>query len=154
MLPNENCAASRSAVKSWVFAGSDRGRERAAVMYTLIQTAKLNDIDPQAWLADVLARINDHNLQSLDQLLPWNWKAALGKARCVSGGVPLLGYRSQRGPSPDAYEHRRPLQLADSTRPLVKGPMIALTDKALAFDDRGHRGSQKATRRVACCRSR
>ena len=62
--------------KSWLFAGSDRGGERAAVMYTLIQTAKLNDVDPQAWLADVLARINDHNIQELDQLLPWNWKAA------------------------------------------------------------------------------
>ena len=61
--------------KSWLFAGSDRGAERAAVMYTLIQTAKLNDIDPQAWLADVLARINDHNIQDLDQLLPWNWRA-------------------------------------------------------------------------------
>ena len=48
--------------KSWLFAGSDRGGERAAVMLTLIQTAKLNDIDPQAWLADVLARINDHNI--------------------------------------------------------------------------------------------
>jgi len=44
-------------------------------MFTLIQTAKLNDVDPQAWLADVLARINDHNVQRLDQLLPWNWKA-------------------------------------------------------------------------------
>jgi transposase len=62
--------------KSWLFAGSDRGGERAAVMYTLIQTAKLNDVDPQAWLDDVLARINDHNIQTLDQLLPWNWKAA------------------------------------------------------------------------------
>jgi transposase len=61
--------------KSWLFAGSDRGGERAAVMYTLIQTAKLNDIDPQAWLADVLARINDQSIQRLDQLLPWNWKA-------------------------------------------------------------------------------
>jgi transposase len=60
--------------KAWLFAGSDRGGERAAVMYTLIQTARLNDIDPQAWLADVLARINDHNIQKLDQLLPWNWK--------------------------------------------------------------------------------
>jgi IS66 C-terminal element len=48
-----------------------------AVMFTLIQTAKLNGIDPQAWLADVLARINDHNVQRLDQLLPWNWNAAL-----------------------------------------------------------------------------
>jgi transposase len=61
--------------KSWLFAGSDRGGERAAVMYTLIQTARLNDVDPQAWLAHVLARINDHNIQNLDQLLPWNWKA-------------------------------------------------------------------------------
>jgi transposase len=60
--------------KSWLFAGSDRGGERAAVMYTLIQTAKLNNVDPQAWLADVLARIADHRIHSIDQLLPWNWK--------------------------------------------------------------------------------
>jgi transposase len=65
--------------KSWLFAGSDRGGERAAVMYTLIQTARLNDVDPQAWLADVLARINDHNVQRLDQLLPWNWKTTAAK---------------------------------------------------------------------------
>jgi transposase len=65
--------------KSWLFAGSDRGGERAAVIYTLIQTARLNDIDPQAWLADVLARINDHNIQSLDQLLPWNWSTTAAK---------------------------------------------------------------------------
>jgi transposase len=65
--------------KSWLFAGSDRGGERAAIMYTLIQTARLNDVDPQAWLADVLARINDHNVQRLDQLLPWNWKAAAAR---------------------------------------------------------------------------
>ena len=48
-------------------------------MYTLIQTAKLNDSDPQAWLADVLGRINDHNIQTLDQLLPWNWKLSAQK---------------------------------------------------------------------------
>jgi transposase len=65
--------------KSWLFAGSDRGGERAAVMYTLIQTARLNDVDPQAWLADVLARINDHKIQNLDQLLPWNWNATAAK---------------------------------------------------------------------------
>jgi transposase len=65
--------------KSWLFAGSDRGGERAAVMYTLIQTARLNDVDPHAWLADVLARINDHSTQTLDQLLPWNWKTAAAK---------------------------------------------------------------------------
>ena len=61
--------------KAWLFAGSDRGGERAAVMYTLIQSAKLNGIDPQAWLADVLARINDHAIHKLDELLPWNWAA-------------------------------------------------------------------------------
>jgi transposase len=60
--------------KSWLFAGSDRGGQRAAVMYSLIVTAKLNDVDPQAWLADVLARIADHPASRLDDLLPWNWK--------------------------------------------------------------------------------
>jgi transposase len=60
--------------KSWLFAGSDRGGERAAFMYSLIVTAKLNDIDPQAWLADVLARIADHPAHQLDELLPWNWR--------------------------------------------------------------------------------
>ena len=62
--------------KSWLFAGSDRGGQRAAAMYSLIVTAKLNDIDPQAWLADVLARIADHPVSRLDELLPWNWKPA------------------------------------------------------------------------------
>jgi len=61
--------------KSWLFAGSDRGGDRAAVMLTLIGTAKLNDIDPQAWLADVLKRIAEHPAKKLDQLLPWQWKA-------------------------------------------------------------------------------
>ena len=61
--------------RSWLFAGSDRGGERAAVMLTLIQTCRLHDVDPQAWLADVLARINDHAIHRLDELLPWNWSA-------------------------------------------------------------------------------
>ena len=61
--------------KSWLFAGSDRGGERAAVMYTLIGTAKLNDVDPQAWLADVLARIAEMPQTRLHELLPWHWKA-------------------------------------------------------------------------------
>ena len=59
--------------KAWLFCGSDRGGQRAAIIYTLIQTAKLNDVDPQAWLADVLARIADHPATRLDELLPWNW---------------------------------------------------------------------------------
>ena len=62
--------------KNWTFAGSDEGGRRAAAIYTLIATAKLNNVDPQAWLADVLARINDHNIHKLDQLLPWNWNTA------------------------------------------------------------------------------
>jgi len=60
--------------KSWLFAGSDRGGQRAAAMYSLIVTAKMNDIDPQAWLADVLARIASHPASKLDELLPWNWR--------------------------------------------------------------------------------
>ncbi len=62
--------------KSWLFAGSDRGGQRAAMMYSLIVSAKMNDIDPQAWLADVLARIAEHPAHQIDDLLPWNWHAA------------------------------------------------------------------------------
>lgn len=62
--------------KAWMFAGSDRGGERAAAMYSLIATAKLNSVDPRAWLADVLARIADHPASRLDELLPWNWHRA------------------------------------------------------------------------------
>ena len=53
---------------------SDRGGQRAAAMYTLIDTAKLNGVDPQAWLADVLARIAEHPARRIDDLLPWNWR--------------------------------------------------------------------------------
>jgi transposase len=56
--------------KSWLFAGSDRGGQRAAAMYSLIVTAKMNDIDPQAWLADVLARIAEYPVRDIDDLLP------------------------------------------------------------------------------------
>jgi transposase len=66
--------------KSWLFCGSDRGGERAAIMYSLIVTAKMNDIDPQAWLADVLARIAAHPVQRLDDLLPWNWRKSSAQA--------------------------------------------------------------------------
>jgi transposase len=60
--------------KNWTFAGSDEGGHRAAAIYTLIETAKLNDIDPQAWLADVLARLPDHPAKRIAELLPWNWR--------------------------------------------------------------------------------
>jgi transposase len=60
--------------KSWLFAGSDRGGQRAAALYSLIVTAKMNGVDPQAWLADVLARIAEHPAHRIDELLPWNWR--------------------------------------------------------------------------------
>jgi transposase len=62
--------------KNWIFAGSDSGGHRAAAIYTLIETAKLNGVDARAWLADVLARIADHPASRIDDLLPCNWKAA------------------------------------------------------------------------------
>ena len=63
--------------KAWLFAGSESGGERAAVMFTLIETAKLNVVDPQAWLADVLARIADHKIADLAARLPWNWRRTI-----------------------------------------------------------------------------
>jgi len=59
--------------RNWTFAGSDAGGHRAAAMYTLIETAKLNGIDPRAWLADALARLPGHPARHIDDLLPWNW---------------------------------------------------------------------------------
>ena len=66
--------------RNWTFCGSDTGGHRAAVMDTLIETAKLSDVDPKAWLADVLAQIADHPMHRLDELLPGNWKAARDRA--------------------------------------------------------------------------
>ena len=58
---------------NWTFAGSDEGGRRAAAIYTLIETAKLNNVDPQAWLADLLARLQDHPIKRIQELMPWNW---------------------------------------------------------------------------------
>ena len=58
---------------NWTFAGSDEGGRRAAAIYTLVESCKLNDIDPQAWLADILARLPDYPVKRIDELLPWNW---------------------------------------------------------------------------------
>jgi transposase len=62
--------------KNYLFAGSDRGGERAAAMYSLIETAKLNGLNPEAYLVDLLARIADHPAKRIGELLPWNWKPA------------------------------------------------------------------------------
>jgi hypothetical protein len=60
--------------KNYLFAGSDAGGRRAAILYTLIETCRLNDIDPEAWLADIVARIADHPINRLDDMLPWKWR--------------------------------------------------------------------------------
>lgn len=69
--------------KSWLFVGSERGGQRAAFMYFLICSAKLNGIDPQAWLADVIARISDLPVSRLPDLLPWNWGAAANQVKAA-----------------------------------------------------------------------
>jgi len=66
--------------RSWLFCGSDRGGQRAAAMYSLIVTAKMNDVDPHAWLTDVLTRIATHPAHRIHELLPWNWKVAREEA--------------------------------------------------------------------------
>jgi transposase len=63
--------------KNYLFVGSDGGGRRAAAMYSLIETAKLNGINPQLYLADVLARIADHPARHINELLPWNWNPTI-----------------------------------------------------------------------------
>ena len=70
--------------RNWTFAGSDEGGRRAAAIYGLIETAKLNDVDPLAWLADVLARIQDHPAKRIDELLPWNWQPHTPRQRVAA----------------------------------------------------------------------
>lgn len=60
--------------KNWLFAGSDRGGERAAILATLIETAKLNGVDPEAWLRDVMARIDEHPINRIEEFFPWKWR--------------------------------------------------------------------------------
>ena len=62
--------------RNWLFAGSDTGGETLARAMTIVETAKMNGLDPQAYLADILARIHDHKINRLDELLPWNWQPA------------------------------------------------------------------------------
>ena len=67
--------------KNYLFAGSDAGGERAAAIYSLIETAKLNAIDPESYLRDILARIADHKINRIGELLPWVWKKHQGSAK-------------------------------------------------------------------------
>ena len=66
--------------RNWTFAGSDRGAENAATIMTIVETAKLNDLNPQAYIADLLSRLPDHKINRLDELLPWKWKPQEQKA--------------------------------------------------------------------------
>ena len=59
--------------KNYLFVGSEAGGKAAAIAYTLIETAKLNGVDPQAWLADTLTRISNYKITKIDELLPWHW---------------------------------------------------------------------------------
>ena len=59
--------------KNYLFVGSEAGGRAAAIAYTLIETAKLNDVDPEAWLADTIARTPDYKITKVDELLPWHW---------------------------------------------------------------------------------
>ncbi len=78
-LDNNTCERAVKPValgrKNWMFAGSEHGGKAMAIAFTLIETAKLNKVDPQAWLTDVLGRIADHKINQIDELLPWNYPA-------------------------------------------------------------------------------
>lgn len=67
--------------RNWLFAGSDTGGETLARAMTVIETAKMNGLDPQAYLTDILSRIHDHKINRLDELLPWNWTPAAPERR-------------------------------------------------------------------------
>jgi len=70
--------------RNWTFAGSDEGGRRAAAIYSLIETCQLNDVDPYAWLANVLARLPDHPAHRVAELLPWAWTARRHDAPIVA----------------------------------------------------------------------
>ena len=59
--------------KNWLFMGSEGGGKSAAIAYTLIETAKLNGVDPQVWLTDTIGRISDHKINKIDELMPWRY---------------------------------------------------------------------------------
>ena len=69
--------------KNYLFAGSAAGGRRAAILYTLIETCRLNDVDPEAWLADVVARIADHPINRLDDLLPWKSSSTSAQSKAA-----------------------------------------------------------------------
>ena len=67
--------------KNYLFCGSEAGGQRAACFYTIIETAKLSGVNPEAYLTDIIGRIDNHPAKEIDQLLPWNWKASRNSAQ-------------------------------------------------------------------------
>ena len=90
--------------KNYLFMGSERGGQSAAIAYTLIETAKLNAVNPQAWLTDVLSRIADHKINRIDELLPWRYAASVALCRVETGA----GLAEQAGRSPVLEIVKRP----------------------------------------------
>ena len=70
--------------RNYLFAGSDKGGERAAAMYSLIGTAKLNGVDPEAWLRYVLTHVADHPVNRIEEFLPWNLADKIAAAKTAS----------------------------------------------------------------------
>ena len=108
--------------KSSLFAGSERGGQRATAMYALIGTAKLNAIDPQAWLADVIARISDMAVSRLHELLPWEWNSAKTQVRQPVAAAPVLPTSS----TGSVTARRVDIALSAGRRILVEGPTALL----------------------------
>ena len=73
--------------RNWTFAGSDEGGRRAAAVYSRTETCKLNDVDPSAWLADVLAKLADHPAHRIAEMMPWAWKARQAAARVTTAAA-------------------------------------------------------------------
>ena len=136
--------------KNWTFAGSDEGGRRAAAIYTLIETAKLNDVDPQAWLADVLARLPDHPAKRIDELLPWNWRpqniaAASRLIEHAAGPRSTLprGLHRMRTCARYQCEHKAPMALA----PLLIRWGAGASSDMLRRSARGARAADTRARR-------
>jgi transposase len=85
----------------WLFAGSEGGGRSTAKIYTITQTATRNGHDPEAYLADILARLADHPINKIDELLPWRWQpkapaqAATEKAASITGRLRTIGQSHQ-----------------------------------------------------------
>ena len=69
--------------KNYLFMGSIAGGHSATIAYTLIETCKLNRVNPEAWLAWVLERIQDHPVNSINELLPWNYQAMINEQKAA-----------------------------------------------------------------------